>query len=523
VLKTKPGIAHFYFRRGLSNAFVVALSSLLMDGTAFAQTPTAAPVGEDEDELEVPAAPPPVAPDAANPAARPSNPEPAKPVNAAPTANHDTDRIAELERRLTALESKGVVVAPPRKVEPDAGPSPEDALTPSAFDVPVVRDFRISGYAQADYLHTQASEDQLDASGAPLNENRFYLRRGRFRVDRGWEFAALTFELEANTVRQPIVGIRRAEASLFYQGDNPRNLQPLVMLTAGLTDLPFGYELYEPDRAAPFVERSLISSSFFPTKFDAGVKLSGAWSFLRYGVALGNGEPVDPRGLPRDPNGAKDVTGRLGVVAPVGTSFEITGGASFATGQGFHPGVPAKKSTVFWRDDNDDGVATPDEFQGVLGDAAQPSNDFDRWAFGLDLGARVLTRLGESHLWGELIAGSNYDRGYLIASPARGQNDVREFGGYVAFTQDVTRYGYVGVRLSVYDPNSDLLEQRSGKIEPKTQTIRTLSPVVALRLPQRARLLFQYDFIHDYMGRDRTGVPTDVKNDQWTLRLQVDL
>jgi hypothetical protein len=396
-------------------------------------------------------------------------------------------------------------------------------LSSSVYSTPVPQGFQIGGYVQADYLHSQASHDQLDQSGSPINENRFFLRRGRVRLDRGWDYAAVSLDLDANTIRGPIVGIRRAEASLFYQGSNARTLPPLVMVTGGLTDLPFGYEEYESDRTAPFLERSLISSALFPQKFDAGLKVTGAVSFLRYGVAVVNGEPVDPRGLPRDPNGSKDVLGRLGAVVPVGDAVELTLGSSFATGTGFHPGTPAKKSTLVWSDQNDDGTATADEISGSLGSAAQPSKNFDRWAFGLDGGVRFHTRLGETFVRGEVIAAQNYDRGYLVSDPVQTSVDIRQFGGYVALIQDITRYGYVGFRFAVYDPNADILEQRRGKIEPKTQTIRTLSPMIALRLPERARLSFQYDSIHDYSARDVRGVPADARNDTWTIRLQGEL
>jgi len=51
--------------------------------------------------------------------------------------------------------------------------------------------------------------------------------------------------------------------------------------------------------------------------------------------------------------------------------------------------------------------------------------------------------------------------------------------------------------------------------------VRTYSPLIGVVLPQRARLVFQYDFIRDAFARDARGVPTDLRNNQWTLRLQV--
>ena len=93
----------------------------------------------------------------------------------------------------------------------------------------------------------------------------------------------------------------------------------------------------------------------------------------------------------------------------------------------------------------------------------------------------------------------------------------------MALAQEVTRYGLLAFRASIYDPNSDIVEVRGDKTLPKTQTVKTYSALAGFVLPGRARLSFQYDFIDDYLGRDISGVPQDVDNDRWTLRLGVDL
>src|SRR4029078_516597 len=106
----------------------------------------------------------------------------------------------------------------------------------------------ISSYLQGQFESTHVSQDQLAPGGSPLNFDRFTLRRARLRLDHGWQYANATLELDANTTRGVSVGIRRAEASLLYRGDNGINLPPLVMLTLGVTDLPFGFELQESSR-----------------------------------------------------------------------------------------------------------------------------------------------------------------------------------------------------------------------------------------------------------------------------------
>jgi hypothetical protein len=259
---------------------------------------------------------------------------------------------------------------------------------------------------------------------------------------------------------------------------------------------------------------------------DAGLKVSGAVSFFRYAVALTNGEPIDNVSgrFPRDPNAAKDVTGRFGVDLEPTEKLAVSGGASFTRGKGFHAGAEATKSTFVWHDFNEDGVLQPaTELSATPAKAAEPSSNFERWAFGLDLQVGVKTLLGRTRVYGEAYIASNLDRAVLIADPGPRGPDVRHLGGYAALVQDVTQYAFAGFRASIYDPNSDAFDSRRGKLVPKSQTIRTFSPVAGARLPNRASLSFQYDFIRDSLAKDGTGVPTDAKNNQWTLRLQVEL
>ena len=119
--------------------------------------------------------------------------------------------------------------------------------------------------------------------------------------------------------------------------------------------------------------------------------------------------------------------------------------------------------------------------------------------------------------------GSNMDRGLFIVNPTISGQDTRELGYYIGFVQEVTPYGAVGFRTDFYNPNADFLGFQSGKLVPVSQRMRTYSPLVAFVIPGHARLVFQYDFIRDFLGRDATGVPNDLANDAWTLRLQGEL
>lgn len=459
--------------------------------------------------MEVPAAAGPAAatPSATVPASAPPVVPAASPQPAAP--------LAPATAKAAAPAAAEANVAAVRKDESTADADARAPLPAAGL--------RISGYLHAQYLHTQTSQDQLNASGQPLNEDEFSLRRARLRFDRAWDYAAASFELDASTLRGPVVGIRRAEASIFYRAQNTPGSAPLVGLMVGILDIPFGFELPESAHERIFMERTLGSSALFPTEMDAGAKLFGSYSVLRYAVAATNGEPVDRNGLPHDPNAAKDVSGRFGAEVGIGERLKLGGGTSFVVGKGFHRGQPGRKSVIRWRDENEDGVLQTTEIVATPATGATPSKNFDRWVLGLDLEASIRTAIGRTIFLGEAFVASSYDRGYVPADPAVSNLDVREAGGYLALAQELTPYALVGVRASLYDPNSDLLETRANETVPKTQTVKTLSALGELRLPGRARLGFQYDYIKDYLARDRVGVPTDAKNNRWTLRLGVDL
>jgi hypothetical protein len=381
-----------------------------------------------------------------------------------------------------------------------------------------------SGYVQAQYTANQASEDQLQQGGLPLNEDRFLVRRARVRVDRSWKWASTAIEVDGNTTRGPTFGLRRAEAALVWR--NPDSAAPpYVRLTGGLSEIPFGYEITDSPRSRWFMERSNGGLALFPGEPDIGLRLSGGIGWFRYSIAAQNGEPLDdrPGKTNRELNAAKDLVGRVGVSTDVTSSFHVSGGVSFLTGEGFHPGTDATKNGVSWRDLNENGQIDNGELISIPATAATPSQNFSRWAFGADAQLALETRLGKSRLYGELFVAQNADRGVFVADPIATGADARELGWYIAFVQDITRWGVVGFRADYYDPNADVFDKRGGRLIPADASVKTYSPLVGLVFPDRVRLLIQYDAIVDKLARDRQGVPTDLENDQITLRLQGEL
>lgn len=389
---------------------------------------------------------------------------------------------------------------------------------------------RLSGYLQAQYQWSQLSQDQIQQGGASLNESRFAVRRGRVRVSGDWKWVAFDLELDGSTTRGPFVGVRQANASFVWRNPDA-TLPPYLMITAGLTESPFGHELRLGQREMMFMERTRGSLSFFPGPVDVGVRVRGGLGPFRYDLAVMNGTPLDDRaggrGLTSDPTRAPDYIGRFGFEARP-RKHAIGGGASLLYGTGFHRGQEAGKNRVEWNDLNENGAIDSGELIAVPGMAATPSLTFRRWAVGLDLQIALRSRAGWSQIWLEGTLASNLDRDFLVADPVAAGSDLREINAYVAFLQDLFGRAVIGARYDFYDPNTDLLDRRRGAFVPASSSIHTISPLVGAVLPQgkiphvRGRLVFQYDAVIDALGRDARGVPGNLKNDQFILRLQAE-
>jgi len=394
-----------------------------------------------------------------------------------------------------------------------------------AEEPPAVRAARwglgLTGFVQADVAFRRSSEDQINPStGDPLNEDRFMIRRARLKATLDRTYVAGVFELDGNTVRGPAARIASAEASLRLPG--AEGAPPLIMATIGLFKIPFGYEVVESDRDRLFLERSTTARALFPGEYDLGARLQGGWRFIRYALAVQNGEPVGERSYPlRDPNHKKDWVGRLGIDGGEGPVSFIAG-FSALYGTGFHKGVPSTKPSFQWVDVNQNGFIDTGELQPTPGRAALPSANFSRHALGADARIAVVTPwLGQTTIYGELYYARDLDRAILPADPVGAAGGVgrsyRELGWYAAFMQDLGSHLTVGARYDNYNPDRDANDLQLGVVVPNNASYSTLSLVAALRSPA-GRLIAQFDVNRNHLGRDVAGLPTNLQDNAFTIR-----
>ncbi len=381
----------------------------------------------------------------------------------------------------------------------------------------------LTGFVQADVAFRKSSEDQINFStGDPLNEDRFSIRRGRLKATLERTYVSGALEFDGNTLKGPAARIINAEASLRLPGRGGAGTPPLVMLTVGLFKIPFGFEIGESDRERLFLERSTAERGLFPGEYDLGARLQGGWRFIRYALAVQNGEPIGERAYPlRDPNHQKDWVGRVGIDGGDGP-FAIVAGFSALYGTGFHKGLPATKSTFQWVDSNQNGFIDSGELQPTPGRAAIASANYPRHAAGADLTLSLLIpQLGRTTAYGELYYARDLDRAILPADPvgsaAGAGRSYRELGWYVAVMQDLGEHATIGARYDYYNPDRDASDTQVGVVVPNDASYSTLTLVVAARAPA-GRLIVQYDINRNHLGRDALGLPTNLQDNALTIR-----
>ena len=376
------------------------------------------------------------------------------------------------------------------------------------------------GYVQADYQIRQSSEDQLDASGLPLNQDRFLIRRARLGATMERHYGEGRIEVDGNTVNGPAFRLTDAEASVKLPGAGD-SAAPVAMGTMGLFRIPFGREVPQDDRYRLFMERSTAARALFPGEADLGARLSGGWHFIRYALAVMNGQPLGSSAFAGlDPNHQKDILGRVGVEQSL-DRVAFAGGFSGLRGTGFHAGLAASKPSLQWNDANENNQLSSDEIKGIPGTPASPSSNFTRLAFGADASLSVsFSSLIKTTLAAEFYLANDLDRAILPADP-KGivRRDFRELGYYVSLVQEYGRWR-LGVRYDYYNPDQDsnkLLDINPVSLDASYSTLAVVAGCTA----SWGRLLVEYDHNRNHLGVDLKGLSSNLDDDAVLVRGEV--
>lgn len=363
----------------------------------------------------------------------------------------------------------------------------------------------------------QASVDDVDENGAPLNRTRVLVRRARLRATVERDHYVGQLEFDGNTVdgaTARIIGAR--VGGRWRTGD----LDAAVSL--GLFKVPFGREVPMAESEREVLEPSTAARALFPGNYDGGALVEARWRGVEVAVALTNGAPSgDAQFHGADPSASWDLVGRVGGRGTVRYGVVVTGGVSALTGTGVHAGSPAIKESITWVDANEDGLVQNTELQVVPGAPASPAQPFDRSAVGADLGVTwCLRRLGGGMIAAELVLATNLDRGVAYADPIAADRQLRELGWQLLVAQAITPHARVAVRYDSYRPDRDAIEPQGAAVVPIDPRYRTLT-VAGEGRRGRGRLIVAYDREWNPRGRGLDGAPTTMAADRVTMRAQV--
>ena len=383
----------------------------------------------------------------------------------------------------------------------------------------------LDAFIQVDAVpYAQASINDLDpATLAPLNLETIDVRRGLLRVQAHKDHEYASLEVDADNVAGPTARLIGAYVGWFVPGLDAQD-PPLVTLQTGLMLIPFGAEVSTNVREKTFLEVPSWAQAMFPGDFDGGVQARGAYGMARWVVAVMDGAPSgDLQWKGRDPDSSYDLISRIGGVVDLPQFYgrpHLDFGVSALTGKTLHPGTPPTKDQIVWDDMNNNGVIDPGEIVDVPGSPGTPSVPFSHSGFGADASLRwCLQVLGGGVAWGEIVAGTNLDRGLVVADPVDLGRDQRELGYSVGVLQDVTEWAQVGTRYDRYDTDRDAQEQ-AGVSNVRIPLIFSTFAVLAAARVGTTKLIVEYDHNRNPLGIGDTGLPSTLADDRLAFRAQ---
>ncbi|NJK98452.1 MAG: hypothetical protein HC905_29195 [Bacteroidales bacterium] len=262
-------------------------------------------------------------------------------------------------------------------------------------DMMIFNRLKITGYIQAQYQIADTAGIESFAGGdfGPNIDNRFSVRRGRFKLAYSNEFSQYVLQVD---VTEKGVGIKDAYATFTDPW-----IQTLSF-TGGVFDRPFGYEISYSSSSRESPERSRIYQVLFPGERELGGKITivppktSRFLFFKLEGGLFNGS--GPTASEFD--SYKDFIGHLTLFINISNeSISLSGGLSYYNGGWRQNTKYIYQSGEVTLSDNTRGI-------GFVKDSTKVGNKVNRKYFGID-GQMILANnpIGITTLRGEYIQG----------------------------------------------------------------------------------------------------------------------
>jgi hypothetical protein len=440
----------------------------------------------------------------------------------------------------------------------DVEMNPIDTLTSHVAgirqELDLLKRIKINGYVQAQFqLADSAGQSSFNGGNfAPGDKARFMIRRGRLRVqynsqmdDRGLSLGEVMYQLDF-TER----GVRLMDA---YVKLSERKLG-WFSLTMGMQNRQFGFEMPQSSGVRETPERGRMSQILFPNERDLGAMLTinphkfSPLHSLRMDLMLVNGNSSPPVTSLRNTSGVYQL---LGDVSETDSKKDFIGRFSFAHSnkeETVKYGLGTSFYSGGWRIDTVNAFETARDSAGVLGYKKVTLKDDQKTLAIVDRGYSHREYLGMdgqlSFTWwpGLTTFRAEYIQGFQPGSSSSsnsfnstytGLSDVytRQFNGaYFYFLQNIRETPLQTViKYDWFDPNTEVSGDEIGKTvgDGLTKTgagdikFSTLGVGLVYRWESTTRIMAYYDFVTNETSSNLSNYTRDIKDNQFTLRIQV--
>lgn len=388
--------------------------------------------------------------------------------------------------------------------------------------VGVMNRLKVSGYLQAQWQKSDTIGGAAAFSGGNFsaeNDNRFKLRRGRVKFTYDYEMSKFVVQTD---VTEKGVAIKDAYVAV------KEPWAEFVILTAGIFDRPFGYEISYSSSTRETPERSRIFQSIFPGERDMGAKITlqakkgSNWDWIKLDAGVFTGNAVGP-----EIDNSKDFIGHLHFEkANSKETLKYGFGVSYYNG-----GVYQGTKFLYMPVTLDDGM----EGFKVDSTGSNKKGFAKREYFGGDIQISLLSFLGitsvrAEYLWGTQPGGKTSNTSLNNASLPDYDTYIRNFsGGYVYFIQNIgqTKHQLV-VKYDWYDPNTDVAKNditakntlgKSTGLTKADVMYSTIGLGWNYKFNSVIKLMAYYELVKNEKTK-LTGYTKDLKDNVFTLRIQ---
>ncbi len=364
-------------------------------------------------------------------------------------------------------------------------------------DAALLSRLKISGYLQTQFqLADTAGIESFAGGNFPAGiENRFAVRRGRFKLAYDYAFSQFVIQVD---VTEKGVGIKDAYLSITDPWLN------CFSLTAGVFDRPFGYEISYSSSSRESPERSRMFQTLFPGERDLGARFTfqppktSRFNFIRFDAGLFNGSGPNTVDFDR----YKDFISHLSINKTSNSEkIKVGLGLSYYNG-GWKQGTKYNYSmNDVILSDRTIMAFTVDSTSSAIGSKLR------REYFGADAQISFDLPFGLTTLRGEYIMGTQPAVAASSTSPSSQPADsyTRNFNGaYFYWIQNIAQSRFQTiVKYDYYDPNTDVSGNDTGvKVSGKNKATNaadikysTLGLGLVYRWNSQVKITAYYDYV----------------------------